>query len=285
MNNTIVQYFLYGNLYLGVLAVSLVWASEKLFSLPSDGVLKWFVFFSTLLVYNLDRISNLVPDTRNTPERAGFFRKNRTLILWISAFSVLPLAWIVLHLSWSSLLWFVPLGLVTLLYLYVFGWRQVGPGAAPLFKPVILSLVWTSVVVAAPFAVQGRSLEGGALWLCGIRFLQYFANGILFDFRDVRGDRKEGKANFVVSAGASAAIWTGFAVLSAALAITLYALSVGLLPGAAWAEVVVILFYLIVSVRVYSTGRAPLQKEIHYALFLDGALFLPALALALILLF
>jgi len=260
-----------------VLAFSLVWAGEKLFSLPADPLLKWFVFFSTVLVYNFDRIANLIPDRHASPARAGFFRKNRKIFILITAASLLPLTWIILQLSLDSLIWFTPLGVLTLLYLYFFGWRSQKRDRTAWLKPLLLSIVWTTVVVAAPFITSSSPLSKGALWLWGIRFLEYFTNGILFDFRDIAGDTKEQKANFVAFSGFRQSVVISFVSSLIALAMTSYALATQMLPRAVSAEIPVTLLYLAITWRVYSTGEAPLQKELHYALFLDGALFLPVL--------
>jgi 4-hydroxybenzoate polyprenyltransferase len=146
-------------------------------------------FFLTLATYNLNRLTDLDEDLINVPEKANYAKKHQTGIL----LTVLGSAGAALLFASFCDLFAVgviitAMGLACLYSVRIFGFR---------LKDVLVvknvSIAGTSVICAAflPLAVH-FSINMAISLVAYFVFIKVLINTILFDVRDVEGDRLAG---------------------------------------------------------------------------------------------
>jgi 4-hydroxybenzoate polyprenyltransferase len=155
-------------------------------------------FFLTVCTYNLNRLTDFGEDSINAPERADYTEKHHTRVLLTvtgSAGAALLFAFFC-DLS-AVLVVFLAICAAFLYSVRVFGFR---------LKDVLVvknvTIAGTSVMCAAalPLAVHVGSYV--AISLIGyFVFIKVFINTVLFDVRDIGGDRLAGAATIPVSLG------------------------------------------------------------------------------------
>ncbi len=155
-------------------------------------------FFLTLCTYNLNRLTDFDEDSINAPEVADYTEKHHARVLLtvvgsggaallFASFSDLSAVFVVLVAICAGCLYSVR----------IFGFR---------LKDVLVvknvTIAGTSVICAAflPLAVHFSSYIAISL-IAYFVFLKVFINTVLFDVRDIEGDRLAGAATIPVSLG------------------------------------------------------------------------------------
>lgn len=152
------------------------------------------VFFSTLLVYNLDRVAEVsAEDVVDATDRHEWIDEHHTLLWRLTVVAVVGIAIAALFVPMIVLLSAVPLGVVALGYsLPVFGSRD---GARRLkevagLKMVLIVVVWAGATAVLPAL---ESLETpfrpDVAGIVAERALFIFAITLPFDVRDLERDR------------------------------------------------------------------------------------------------
>jgi len=155
-------------------------------------------FLLAVAVYNLNKLTDLHEDSVNAPERARFVKRYRTYIIIsivgsfcgaiVCAFSCNP---------YSIFAVVFGFGIGTLYSVLLFGVR---------FKEILLVknviVVGTCVVgaVLVPFGVHFSSLIAISL-IAYFVFFTAFINTVLFDVRDLQGDKRSGNMTIPISLG------------------------------------------------------------------------------------
>jgi 4-hydroxybenzoate polyprenyltransferase len=182
------------------------WAVCKRLGVPwiPSGPL-WFSGY--LLVYNLDRLHPDPSDQINTPARIGWDRRLRPfriLIVFLSAGCII--IWpMVTHRPW---LIFALFAAVLTLQFYsravpAFGIRFKD---LPYLKSFIAPVVIASVLVIWPVVESGRALDFDFYLVLAWSFVVLTTNGLVFDYRDIKGDRVVGVRTIPVFLGERGAV-------------------------------------------------------------------------------
>jgi 4-hydroxybenzoate polyprenyltransferase len=206
----------------------------------------WFAGY--LFVYNLDRLYLDPADRLNTPLRVRWANKLRLwrLILILSSGCVLVLFPLVTHRPWLP----IALGcLVVLCFFYSrpIPWLGFRLKDLSSFKSVFLPFFVACILVIWPCWEAGRSL-GPLEWMvfCWC-FCALTINSLVFDYRDIGGDRRYGIRTIATQLGRARTLWllVGLAAMLIALsalmplrrfavAIALGAVSMALLSFVKW---------------------------------------------------
>jgi 4-hydroxybenzoate polyprenyltransferase len=177
------------------------WAVCKRLGVPwiPSGPL-WFSGY--LLVYNLDRLHPDPSDQINTPARIGWDRRLRPfriLVVFLSAGCII--IWpIVTHRPW---LIFALFAAVLTLQFY----SRVVPAFGIRFKdlPYLKSFIAPAVIASAliiwPAIESGRPLDFDFYLVLAWCFVVLTTNGLIFDYRDIKGDRVAGVRTIPVILG------------------------------------------------------------------------------------
>jgi 4-hydroxybenzoate polyprenyltransferase len=160
------------------------------------------VFLMVFSVYNLNRLTDLKEDAINIPERLCFLASRKKFMLYLSliayAFSALP---VFLDNPLELPIIFIPLAANAVYSL------QLIPGIPrfkdiPILKNVFVALSLTLVCVLLP-AVHLAAGTGTLLKMVFFFVLiKLYINTVLYDIRDIEGDRENGVRTLPVLLGA-----------------------------------------------------------------------------------
>jgi len=196
--NKSVSFLAQSSIFIALICFMLVYFSFLLYDISEDFNLLLSSFFITFTIYGLDKVSNIKEDSINLPERAGFIYKYRKIITvsivvsYISAlyFSVLknPYAVLVVHFP-------LFIGLIYSIKILNIRLKDITG-----IKNIVVSLSWTVVGTFMPLIVSFRPFTE-ILCMFYYLFIKFFINGILFDVRDIEGDRINGVITIPVFIG------------------------------------------------------------------------------------
>jgi len=291
------QLLLYGNLYIGLLAGSIAWANSLIFEFFNFQIII-FIFFSTTLIYNLDRLFSFSSDYVNSPKRSQYVNHNFILIIFIISSCITGILFFLKFFNFIFIITLVILFLLTILYLLIFNkefefiqkFLRISDKSISsqsisisILKPILLALVWAFATIILPVFHNGYKFSNGVFILLLIRFIEYGVNGVLFDYRDTAGDYKNKKNNLFLAIKPKSIFL--FAVLFLLLnsVIICFAVYTHLLPSVLFFDFIVILVYIFLiwnilhnKIFIYKL-KSGLDSSLLYPLIVDGVYFLPAI--------
>lgn len=192
--NNFTDYFIFGNIFISFIAVSMYLFTVDLFSLSLPPVFIPFIFFSTIASYSLHWY--LTPPFQNIRGKALWSVKNKSFLLY--AFIISSIFTVIfLWLLTEYFLMLIPLAIITFLYsapkinARPFTWLR-GKYTA---KTLSLTLVWLAVTAILPFAACHEAWSIEKILYIFNRFVLILPVCILFDYRDRASDAKEGIIN------------------------------------------------------------------------------------------
>ena len=159
------------------------------------------VFLMTFSVYSLDKLTDSEEDLINMPERVNFISGHRNLILYCSI-TAYVLAAVITFLDKPLAL---PIILVPLMANAVYGSKLI-PGLPrlkdiPVMKNVVVALSWSLVTTLLPAGDSRNAQLISIIMVLYFMTTKMFVNTVLFDIRDVRGDRDNGVRTIPVILG------------------------------------------------------------------------------------
>ncbi len=201
----------------------------------------------TFIIYNLDRLRDLVRDRATSPARSRFVSRHRQLLYGAVAAVAIGFTAVLASTATAIITLCLAIGLVGLFH------RRMK--RYPTVKAVYVSACWTAACVGLPWIASGRTDLG--VWMAGVYFLSLSANLIASNLRD------DEVVNF--SGGHDTILWAarGFVFLAIAIALAgpSRLLPLGWIPVS---EGLALLFF------------RPTERYGHFAV--DGALLVGALA-------
>jgi 4-hydroxybenzoate polyprenyltransferase len=159
------------------------------------------VFLMTFSVYSLDKLTDSEEDLINMPERVNFISGRRNLILYCSI-TAYVLAAVITFLDKPLAL---PIILVPLMANAIYGSKLI-PGLPrlkdiPVMKNVVVALSWSLVTTLLPAVHSGNAPLISIIMVFYFMTTKMFINTVLFDIRDVKGDRDHGVRTIPVILG------------------------------------------------------------------------------------
>ncbi len=193
------DFLLFSNLFIAFCAVAQGLVTYYLLKLPPDYYVLAFVFFSTLLVYNLSMLLAKPKEPQKSPfKRVRWIFSHHRLIISITLIAVLciiPITLLYLSIQAKLLMSFV--GIIAIAYnlpFLTFNQKKIGLRNLPGIKLFLIGFVWSVSCVLLPIVEletnYGISVSlGETLLLVAKRFLFICAITIPFDIRDLFQDK------------------------------------------------------------------------------------------------
>ncbi len=192
---SILDFLLFSNLFIAFCAVAQGLVTYYLLKLPPDQYVLAFLFFSTLLVYNLSMLLSKPKEPQKSPfKRVRWIFSHHRLIISITLIAglcVIPIA--LLYLSFQAKLLMSFVGIIAIAYNLPFltiNQKKIGLRNLPGIKLFLIAFVWSISCVLLPIVElennYGISVSlGETLLLVAKRFLFICAITIPFDIRDL----------------------------------------------------------------------------------------------------
>ncbi|MGO4290951.1 UbiA family prenyltransferase [Chitinophaga sp. RAB17] len=187
------NFILFTSIYISLCALLMIWQTNQLLGLQYDqNTFYLFVFFSTICSYNFHWY--LTPGSFSaTSERIHWNDRYRTGLLLLCGIGIIGSGWFFWQLREH---WLVLCGSAILTFLYsapkvphpAFRWLS----KIAIGKTLFLTFVWTYVTTLLPALVAGKYVATPLILLTLHRFFLIYAICILFDYRDLESDKKEG---------------------------------------------------------------------------------------------
>tara|TARA_B110000196_G_scaffold301265_1_gene295269 strand:+ start:40 stop:897 length:858 start_codon:yes stop_codon:yes gene_type:complete len=191
------QWFVFGNLWVSICASSLTWLTYFGRSIPIQLTVVAFVFFSTLIIYNMNIISglNAIREKGTNSIRHHWCIANENLLKAFTVIGIIGASICFVNLSIHSWIALVPLVLAAIIYVVpLIGKRGDGTRLREfgLNKIFTISIVWAAVTVVLPLinSVGVSVLIEPTFWLDFLaRAVFIFAITLPFDIRDLENDK------------------------------------------------------------------------------------------------
>lgn len=193
------DFLLFSNLFIAFCAVAQGLVTYYLLKLPPDHYVLAFVFFSTLLVYNLSMLLAKPVEPQKSPfKRVRWIFSHHRLIISITLIAILciiPITLLYLSIQAKLLMSFV--GIIAIAYnlpFLTFNQKKIGLRNLPGIKLFLIGFVWSVSCVLLPIVElennYGISVSlSETLLLVAKRFLFICAITIPFDIRDLFQDK------------------------------------------------------------------------------------------------
>ena len=217
------DFFVFSSLFIALCAVLMLYQTSILFNIPFNFALAGFVFSGSVCSYNFHWY--LTPPLEKATEKQSWNISNKKihLVLFVvgliggAVFSFL----LIEHWIWLGITAFV-----TFMYsapkiqLPVFSWlRKIAVG-----KTIFLAFAWAHVTALLPLVIHLKQLESQHVWFVVNRFFYIYAICILFDYRDVEEDRRDGIKSLITyldEKGINALFWGSMLIFLASSIILL----------------------------------------------------------------
>lgn len=180
-------FYVYGNIHVAVAAYSLTKITFLQFDI-NDQPLANFVFFSTILSYNLIRLKQI--DWINSM-MASWFRSNNKGLIILNFTAMTGCIYYALNFRLTEILVLVPFVAATVFYVFPFKKGVTGLRNIPALKLFLISATWTGVTMVFPLFAAGIQQTELVYFHVLQRFLFVFAITIPFDIRDAQFDLEE----------------------------------------------------------------------------------------------
>ena len=285
---SVLDFLLFSNIFIAFCAVAQGLVSYYLLQLPPDRYVLAFLFFATLIIYNLSVLLAKPNDAQKSEfKRISWVFEHHRLMISITMIAVLciiPLALLYLSMQAKLLMGFA--GIISIAYNLPFltlDQKKISLRNLPVIKLFLIALIWSISCVLLPIVeLEGNYgiviPPGETLLLLAQRFLFICAITIPFDIRDFFQDKiYELKTIPAVLEEKKAWIFCSALLGICLVLLVLFAKGINLN---------VIGLALTIILTGWLIFKANLKKsEYYYFLFLDGIMILQFLLLALISIF
>jgi len=276
------DFLLFSNLFIACCAVAQGLVTYYLLKFPPDTYVLAFVFFSTLLVYNLSMLLAKPKEPQKSPfKRVRWIFSHHRLIISITLIAILciiPLG--LLYLSFQAKLLMIFVGLIAIAYNVPFlslNQKKIGLRNLPGIKLFLIAFVWSVSCVLLPILELEHNYGipialSEIILLVAKRFLFICAITIPFDIRDLFQDKLYELKTIPVMLGEKKAwIFCQALLLSYLVLLVLFTKTVDL-DVAGLALTIILTGWLIFKSNIK-------KNEYFYFLFLDGTMILQFLIL------
>lgn len=196
----IITFLTVSSIFVGVTGFFQTFAGYILLGSVPNLSLCFAVFLMTFSVYSLNKLTDIREDAINTPERLKFLVGRKKQVLYIALCAYALSAIIAFNNKPSALpVIFIPI-VANALYS-----SRLLPGVPrlkdiPVMKNVIVALSWALVCTLMPALQMNEPLKAVTLVIY-FMVARVFVNTVIFDIRDVDGDRANGVRTIPVILG------------------------------------------------------------------------------------
>jgi 4-hydroxybenzoate polyprenyltransferase len=189
------EYLVYSSVYLSFAAGAMVFISSILHQITFSLIVSVLGMLITYSIYNLNRKTDESEDAINHAHRYAFTKKYEK-ILYISGIGAYLLALMLSGFYGISVILVssIPLftGLIYSMPILPKGFRYRRLKEIPVLKSLLVAIAWALPPALLPVYISGASLDLVTLAVILFFFSLVFINTVLFDIRDLEGDRAAG---------------------------------------------------------------------------------------------
>lgn len=184
--NRFFDFYINSSIHVALSVYALVSITELYLKLPSHEALECFIFYGTITGYNFVKYAGVAKLHHRS------LTNNLKIIQIFSLICFLLTIYYGFQLNVKTLIFFIPFGLLTLLYaLPVFKGFVKNLRNIPSVKILIIALVWSGVTVLLPFFNTEKNICLELVFTFIQRFLFVVVLTLPFDIRDFQFDKKE----------------------------------------------------------------------------------------------
>ena len=177
------------SIFIAINASLLAYFSFLLYKVRVNFSLLLASFLLTFTVYNLNKLTDIKEDSINVPERAGFIEKNKHSVYFASISSyivALSLSFLLNPFAIFIILFPLCIGITYSIKISNLRLKDITG-----IKNIVIALSWSVAGTFFPLIVSFRDLILISL-IFYFFFTKLFINTVLFDIRDIEGDRMSG---------------------------------------------------------------------------------------------
>jgi 4-hydroxybenzoate polyprenyltransferase len=187
-----ITFLMVSSLFTGATGFFATYTAYLLFGMNPSIQVCFEVFLTVFSVYSLNKLTDMKEDAINMPERLNFIEGRKKLVLCYSLAAYALSAVLVLADKPSSL----PIILTPIACNALYSSRRI-PGIPrfkdiPVMKNVFVSLSWTLVCTLMPAVHMANISPATIIVVIYFMLIKLFINAVLYDIRDVEGDRENG---------------------------------------------------------------------------------------------
>ena len=180
-------FYVFGNIHVALAAYCLTKISFLQFEI-SNQFLANFVFFSTIVSYNMIRLFQL---NEINSMMAIWIRSNKTPLIILNGVAVIFCIYYLFNFKFVQILVLLPLLLATVFYAIPYRKKFSGLRNIPGLKLFLIAITWTGLTLCLPIFSADMQYSSQVYVLVAQRFLFIFAITIPFDIRDAQFDLPE----------------------------------------------------------------------------------------------
>jgi len=194
---TLIKSLIFSNILVALCATALTHQSYILLKIPLKTNVLLFVFSSTFIIYNaqrLIRLKNILPTKDN--ERFLWINKNKTLLLLSSVVSGIIALISLYYFNINAVYFLVPLCILSIIYvipIIPFNNQLIPLRSIPYIKVFTIAFVWAAITTILPLfnSNQPFYFSNNLILLTIEQFLFIVAITLPFDIRDLDFDKKQ----------------------------------------------------------------------------------------------
>ncbi len=184
-----VSFLTISSIFIAIIGFLLPYFSFLLYEVRVDFRLLIASFLLTFSVYSFNKLTDIKEDSVNVPERAGFIEKNKHYVIRAAIISyIVALSLSFLQNPFAILIILFPFctGIVYSIKISNFRLKDITG-----IKNIVVALPWAVIGTFLPLAISFCDFVV-ILSIFYFFFIKCFINTVLFDVRDVEGDRMSG---------------------------------------------------------------------------------------------
>ncbi len=194
------QYVVSTSVFVSLISVTILWDTCLLLNVDLKPTIFVSAFFLTFTVYNLDRVAGSKEDTINDAQKLRLYKgKTKTWTVILSTALTLCVLLIIETNAGLLLIYLVPL-IASILYGKSVGFFPRLKNV-PVVKNLVLVSTWTLMATAIPSYSSSIQDPLHLPLITYFLFIKLLVNSILFDLRDIHGDRAAGVKTLPVMLG------------------------------------------------------------------------------------
>ncbi|MDY6964608.1 MAG: UbiA family prenyltransferase [Halobacteriota archaeon] len=194
-----VSFLILSSLFVAISGLSVICFSFLFFEIPPKPDMLLAFFLVTYSIYSLNKLTDKEEDSVNVPERADFIKNRENILIFLTIVTY----GIALMLGLLESILAIPVLLIPLASGMVYSVKIFsGIRLKDVFavKNLIVSFTWASEAAFLPAICLQKTLTP-ILLIFNFVFIKGIINTVLFDMRDVKGDRKSGTKTIPVVFG------------------------------------------------------------------------------------
>lgn len=268
----VILFLIYGNFFISLCTVALTCETYLLSNIPVDFNYLLFVFFSTLFIYNVQRVLFATKFyVSDHSERHRWILNHKKQLIILTVFSLTSILFISFFIPSENLILLMGTGIIASAYFLPFVNLRRIPGV----KALLVAAVWTAVTVYFPIRFSSvsagfTSITAGHrnfILLITERFLFLLALCIAFNIRDIQFDKNSGVNTLPVIYGIEKAKLIAYCLLLL-FVVTLFIRD---------PSIVSICMAVSGGLTAWLIAKSyPESGEMHYSFLIDGTMILQA---------